>query len=265
MVVVDAHVHTSDLWYEPIETLLFHMDRNKVDQASLVQMRGNNDNSYQFTCVKRYPGRFSNVVNVDTNRDDAVETLTRLAEMGASGVRLRPFTRSPGADPFAIWRACVKLDLSVSCGGRSTADLLDPAFAELLKAVPEVRIVVEHLGAENHPNPKDSDPVARRRVLELASHPNLFMKIHGLGEFSQKQSPLTGPTPFVFPIPPFLQQAYELFGPERLMWGSDFPPVEKREGYGLALKLCREQFADKPKAHQDMIFGGTAARLFPAR
>ncbi len=265
MVVVDSHTHVSNLWYEPVETLLYHMDRNGVDQACLVQMRGQNDNRYQFDAVRRYPGRFANVVNVDTDHDDAVAVLTRLAAEGASGVRLRPFTRSPGDDPYAIWHACAELGLSVSCGSRGTSDLLDPGFAALLEAVPDVRIAIEHLGAENNPNPKDSDPAVRRRVLELAAYPNLYMKIHGLGEFAQKANPLIGPSPFVHPIPPYLAQAYTLFGPERLLWGSDFPPVEKREGYGLALELCRAEFADKPQRERDLIFGGVAAKLFPVR
>ena len=37
MVIVDAHVHTSPNYYEPIEILLFQMNRNKVDKATLDQ------------------------------------------------------------------------------------------------------------------------------------------------------------------------------------------------------------------------------------
>jgi hypothetical protein len=40
MVIVDAHGHASLDWYEPIETLLFEMDRHGVDQAVLIQING---------------------------------------------------------------------------------------------------------------------------------------------------------------------------------------------------------------------------------
>jgi len=40
MVTVDAHCHVSPCWYEPVESLLFQMDRNHVEQAVLVQYMG---------------------------------------------------------------------------------------------------------------------------------------------------------------------------------------------------------------------------------
>ena len=38
MVVVDTHCHVSPYWYEPVETLLYQMTTNGVDQAVLIQM-----------------------------------------------------------------------------------------------------------------------------------------------------------------------------------------------------------------------------------
>lgn len=88
MVIVDAHCHALLEWYEPIETLLFEMDRNDVDQAVLIQINGQFDNSYQAEAVRRYPGRFCSVVLVDHLQPDAPNTLERLGDGGASGVRL---------------------------------------------------------------------------------------------------------------------------------------------------------------------------------
>ena len=42
------------------------MSRNNVDKASLIQLGGLYDNAYLVECVRRYPGRFSAVVNIDT-------------------------------------------------------------------------------------------------------------------------------------------------------------------------------------------------------
>src|SRR5215212_189887 len=98
MPIVDSHTHVATSWYEPIETLLYEMDRNGVDQAALIQMRGQTDNSYQAECVRRYPGRFASVGIVDAQRPDAERALERLAEEGASGVRFHLPLRSPGED-----------------------------------------------------------------------------------------------------------------------------------------------------------------------
>ena len=76
MVVVDTHVHASPYWFEPIEALLFQMNGNRVDKATLVQYRGQTDNWYLIECARRFPGRFSPVVLVDTERTDAPEQFT---------------------------------------------------------------------------------------------------------------------------------------------------------------------------------------------
>ena len=37
MPIVDSHTHVASSWYEPIETLLWEMDRNGVDQSSTLR------------------------------------------------------------------------------------------------------------------------------------------------------------------------------------------------------------------------------------
>ena len=71
MLTVDTHAHAGTSWFEPIESLVFQMDRNEVDKAVLIQHRGVYDNTYLFDCVGRYPGRFTVAAMVDTARDDA--------------------------------------------------------------------------------------------------------------------------------------------------------------------------------------------------
>ena len=87
----------------------------------------------------------------------------------------------------------------------------------------------------------------------------------GLGEFCRRAMPVTEPFPFERPLPPLLELAYDSFGPGRLMWGSDYPPVSAREGYRNALQLVMEQFAGKGEEERRLIFGETALSVFPLR
>jgi L-fuconolactonase len=267
MVIVDSHCHVSAGWYEPVESLLFQMDRHRVAHAVLIQMQGQFDNSYQFDCVRRCPGRFAPVVLADTARPDAVETLARLTEQGASGVRLMPTTRSPGADPLAIWRAAADLGLAVSCGGYA-ADFASEEFAQLVEALPALPIVVEHLASINQPERDESERAIRLSAFSLARFPNVSIKVPGLGEFCRRAMPVTEPDPFAKPEPPLLERALRAFGSHRMMWGSDYPPVSAREGYGNALRLPMDRFAALPGVTDDdleRIFGGTALSVFPVR
>jgi L-fuconolactonase len=194
----------SDCWYEPVEVLLGQMDRNGVAQAILIQMMGQANNAYQTACVRKYPGRFASVVIVDTDRADAPATLARLANEGATGVRFRAATRSPGEDPLAIWRAAARLGLAISCGG-AAAEFASPDFAALVQAVPDARIVVEHLGSLNHPVDAAQEEL-RQKVFGLSRFPNISIKIHGLGEFCRRALPVTEPFPFERAITPLLEE-----------------------------------------------------------
>src|SRR5258708_30587840 len=185
MAVVDTHCHASLDWYEPVETLLYEMDRNGVDQAVLVQIMGQFDNQYQFDCVRQYPGRFANVVLVDPERADSLQMLERLAERGASGVRLSPTVRSPGDDPLAIWRTADRLGLTVSCGGDS-AGFASDEFASVIQALPGLRIVIEHLGSVSRRDTDAQQLDPRRPVFGLARFPHTFLKVTGLSEVSAR-------------------------------------------------------------------------------
>jgi L-fuconolactonase len=262
MRIVDSHCHVSLHWYEPVESLLFHMDRNGVERAVLIQMNGQADNAYQFDVVRRFPERFASVVWVRADHPGACDALRREADRGAAGVRLAASARSPGTDEFAIWRTAAELELPVSCGG-SSAEFAREDFAALVAAFPELPIVVEHLGGHNHPAADAVDD--RQKVLDLARFPNLYIKVHGLGEFAARRLPVTDPFPFLRPIPPLLDMACEHFGPRRMMWGSDYPPVSAREGYRNALRLTRDHLASRSQEDLDLIFGGVALSVFGPR
>lgn len=261
--VVDSHCHASALWFEPVETLLHQMDRNGVAQAVLIQIRDELDNAYQQDCLRRFPGRFASVVSIDASRADAADTLKRLADDGATGVRLRIAEPSPGPDKWALWRLAAALGLGASCPGSSAA-FASPEFAALVESLPNLPIAVEHMGAAAAPDADAAAAGLRRRVLDLARFPNVHLKLHGVGELSPRRRGLLSPaqSPFEPATPPILREALQRFGAGRLMWGSDFPPVAGREGYANALNWPCAMFADLPRQDQDAIFGDNARRVF---
>jgi L-fuconolactonase len=262
MVIVDTHVHASSYWYEPIEVLLFQMDRNRVDKATLVQYRGQTDNSYIIQCTRQFPGRFSPVVNVDTARIDAPNTLKKLVKEGAEGIRLAPTTRSPGNDPLAIWRACAELSIPVTCRG-DEEEFASDEFRKLIEELPDVPVIIEHLG---RPRLDASSPYPDyRKVLALADFPNTYIKIPGLGELCPRPIPFRQPFPFAT-VPPFIRMVYEAFGPTRMMWGSNYPPSSPLEGYANTQRYLVEHLSGFcGEEGREWIFGKTALSLFKFR
>jgi predicted TIM-barrel fold metal-dependent hydrolase len=139
---------------------------------------------------------------------------------------------------------------------------VDPEFGRLVEALPNLTIVLEHLASVGEPDGEPAPYALRRKAFDLARLPNVCVKLHGLGEITPRPYPFVEPFPFEGQVPPLLELAHEAFGPGRMMWGSDYPPVSAREGYGNALRFTQERLATRSTAEQELIFGGSARRVF---
>ncbi len=248
MVIIDTHCHVGLHKYEPVESLLYQMDTNGVAKAVFIQYMGNTDNGYMLDCTAGHPGRFQAAMVVGQSDDGT--RVRELAEKGIVGIRLPAGARAECADPLAQWRAAANLDLVVSapCNPQS---LLGQAFDEVIRAFPDLHVVIEHLGGVG----KGAEPPYEefRRVTRLARYPNLTMKLPGFGEFCEL------PCPFSH-VPPLADMALEAFGPDRMMWGSDYPPVSSREGYANSLRFPMDYLSALSEDERSWILGRTALR-----
>ncbi len=253
MRIVDTHAHAGLEKYEPIESLVDQMFRHEVEKAVLVQHMGQYDNRYLIECARRFPGRFCVCVLVDVRQPDAPERLRQWAQNPeVRGIRLRCDDRSPGADPLALWETVDELGLCVSLAG-TLQGLAAPETAELAQRFRRLTLVVEHLG---HPSRDEVAPYPLyRRVLDLAQYPHVSMKISSLHVPSRTPWPHEDALPYV-------QMALEAFGPERLMWASDFPPVSGREGYRNTLRFALERFPYRTEEERAWVMGRTALRIW---
>lgn len=261
--IIDAHCHASPLVFEPVEPLIFQMDRNGVEKAVLTQVLGQFDNSYQQECVARYPGRLANVGAVDTNAKDAAEKVTYWAGRGMVGLRIRPEARSQGTDPLAVWQAAADAGIAINCGG-AASNILSDDFAALVGEFSEMPFVLEQIGGWTRPD-CDKEHATWKGIMQLSRFINVSLKIPSLGQIAPRE--IGKPLPSAPPIldaskGEILIEVLETFGPDRMMWGSDFPVVGSREGYANAIDWTREVFTSRPEVEIDAIFWRTADRIF---
>ena len=95
----------------------------------------------------------------------------------------------------------------------------------------------------------------------IARFPNTYIKFGGLGEFCTRPVPLAAQFDFT-EVPPLMEMAYEAFGPKRMMWGSDYPPVGGREGYRNSLQGVLRHPVFKTQEDKDWAFSKTAMEVF---
>jgi L-fuconolactonase len=126
------------------------------------------------------------------------------------------------------------------------------ATAALAAAIPELRIVVDHLGKP----PFGGDDWARwhATLADVAACPNTVAKVSGL---QVPGRPFT-----VDAVRPAWETALELFGAERLMWGSDWPLTVLTGGYGRAWEVMSALIAELTPDEQARILSGTATSVY---
>ena len=88
-------------------------------------------------------------------------------------------------------------------------------------------------------------------MLRLAELDNVCCKLSGLLTEAGGQKPEA--------LRPYIETILELFGPERVIWGSDWPVVNLAGSYADWIAQCREIV---PAAEHDAVFAGNALRLY---
>ena len=100
MTIVDTHCHIGLHKYEPVGSLLYHMNTSGVNRAVFIQYAGNSDNQYMLDSMAAHPGKFQAAMIVDPTDDGTA--MRQWAEQGIVGIRLpakqpRRLRRSPRA------------------------------------------------------------------------------------------------------------------------------------------------------------------------
>jgi L-fuconolactonase len=241
----------------PVELLNETMAAAGVDKAVIVQpIHYLYDNSYVASCLRRFPGKFAAVGLVDRQAPDAPDQLERLVkEDGFGGLRIhlsRPDDpaewAAPDQDP--IWQRAQ--DLGVGFISHGPAALL-PALEPIIARFPEVPLVLDHIGGA----PTDEEPPfpLLSNVLNLARYPRVYVK------FTPQNHKSKMPFPHQDTFAAF-RRIYDAYGPQRLMWGTNFPGVLKGGGYGPALELFQTHMDFLTDEDKEWLFHRAALQVW---
>jgi L-fuconolactonase len=126
-----------------------------------------------------------------------------------------------------------------------------PRIAE---RVPDLHMVIDHIAK---PPIKLQQMDGWARDMEVAAQiPQCYVKLSGMVTEADKDKPLAAQ------IRPFLQHAYKLFGPERSMYGSDWPVCLLAATYKEVLAAFTQAIGPLPEPVRNQVMGGTAARFY---
>ena len=283
--ILDSHVHVVDASRFPLrptgvgsrwwdapdrDAAAFRglMGRHGVSAAVVVQPVGayGYDNRYLLEAVAEHAPALRGVVAVDLDdrsrgaADVAADVAALAGRPGVCGIRL--FAVAPGsawaegdavASPLSEVGARVRAVLAAArdSGLVVVLTVFAPqlaALATVLDEFPDLVVAVDHCafpelaGARLAPG----SPLLRVRdrgqvVLKVSSH--LLEAAAAAGDPADLVSELAG-----------------AFGPERLLWGSDYP--QTGDDYGALVALAERATRNLPPPERAAFFGEGAARLF---
>lgn len=163
------------------------------------------------------------------------------------------------SDPGYLHRPDVRRGLALVADRGVAFDLVVRAdqlraAAAAAGAVPELTLVLDHLGK---PSIRDGQLAQWRAALTpLAARPNVFAKLSGLVTEADWVSWRPAD------LKPYVETALELFGPARLMFGSDWPVCLLASSYRRVLEALDEILGPLSAPERDAIFAGTALRAY---
>ncbi|PRX52733.1 L-fuconolactonase [Nonomuraea fuscirosea] len=123
----------------------------------------------------------------------------------------------------------------------------------LAERVPGLRMVIDHL-AKPPIREKGWEPWASL-LARAAACPGVYAKVSGLNTAAAPD--WTGED-----LRPYVEHAVELFGPDRLMFGSDWPVATLAGDYARVWRETRAALSGLDEAGKAQVLGGTATRFY---
>ena len=276
--IVDAHHHVWDLsvrdqdWITGEQLAPIRRDFTLDDLAPLahkcgvtatvlVQTVTVEEETPEFLALADDSDLVAGVVGwADLTRPGIAETLDRLAELPGGrflkGVRHQV---QGEADPEWLLRPDVLRGLAAVADAGLAYDLVVlphqlPACVEAAAALPGLTFVLDHAG-----KPPIASGVTEpwaRSLLALAALPNTVCKLSGLVTEADWATWTPGA------LRPYAETVLEAFGPGRLMFGSDWPVCTLAATYEQVMDVAGELTGSLTSHERDMVFGGTATRVY---
>jgi predicted TIM-barrel fold metal-dependent hydrolase len=267
--IIDPHVHVwkHDARYPWAKETKSPPEKDATPEMLLALMRANGvrrtviiqvihyrwDNSYAADVLRQYPQYFRGVARVNPENPAAPDDLSRLVEeQGFQGVRVSPAQDATGdwirgALMPPLWKRCQDLKASMNI---LTGTSRLPDVAVLVEKFPDLTVVIDHMAD----CPADR-PDELKKLVALARYPQVFVKVSHTWSVSK----------LPYPYPDAQQQVkrlYDAFGPQRLMWGTDWPLVEAHCGYAKALAMVRDEMKFLNDEDKSWMLSRTVERVW---
>lgn len=147
-----------------------------------------------------------------------------------------------------------------------------PELAEFARAVPDLTIVLNHIGGLLRVGPyanRDGEVMTewRRGVEEVAQCPNIVIKLGGVGQlrygyhWDDREIPI-GSEELAETLGPLMDHCIQQFGPSRCMFESNFPVDKISYSYNVVFNAFKRLSKSYSASERAAMFHDTATRVY---
>jgi L-fuconolactonase len=273
---IDAHHHLWTLargdcgWLTPalasiyrdfsLSDLAPHLAKSGIDGTILVQAAPTEAETMFMLGIAEATEVVRGVVGwIDFDAADAAARIDALAAEKLL-VGLRPMVQDMADDDWLLRPSLAPLLTSMTRHGLVFDALVLPRHLPRLREVidrcGDLQFVLDHCAK---PHLASGDIAQwKRHIAEIARRPNIVCKLSGLVTEARADWQIAD-------LRPAVDHVRECFGPQRLLWGSDWPVVNLAGGYDRWFAATESLLADLSPAEKADVFGGNAGRIYLAK
>ncbi len=273
--VIDAHHHLWDparFHYPWLDRAQAAPIRRRFDAADLHEVTAGHQVEGTVVIEARHSLEETRTLMAIADADDLVSAVVGWTDLTDPALEevLAGLRAEPGGDRLAgirveleahepewLSRPDVVRGLRTLAAAHLAYDLLAdarelPAAVQAARAVPDLTIVIDHLGKPAVVDGKDERWAESMEA--LAALPKVWCKVSGSYPAAFRTRPAT--------LAPFLAGVREWFGDGRLVFGSDWPVSTLAAPYDDIVSGWQELLADLGPADHQATFGGNARRVY---
>jgi predicted TIM-barrel fold metal-dependent hydrolase len=230
------------------------MKANGVERTVIAQYIGYLwDNRYALDSMKKYAPTFMGVCRVNPTDPAAPDQLSKLTAEGFHGVRISPAADASGDwinGPLMppLWKRTEALRVPMQVYAPITRI---PDLVHLIEQCPDLTVVIDHMADCPIDRPEELE-----KLIALARYPRVFVKISHTWSISRQPYPWLDAQEYV-------RRLHAVFGPQRLMWASDWPVDLGWTTYDKALSVVRDDMKFLNTEDKSWMLAKTVERVWP--
>lgn len=228
-----------------------------IDRTVLVQTISNLDETREFLNTAAGTDFIAGVVGWVDLTDPSVADTLRDLRAGPGGNQLVGIRHQVHDEPDPRWLSRPDVRRGIRAVGNAGLiyDLLVrtrelPAAVELVSDFPDIRFVLDHIAKPRiAAGPRDLE--WEHAMVPLADRDNVACKLSGI------MTEADWNTWTRHDLQPYVKRVLDWFGPERCMFGSDWPVSLLASDYARTISTMKELVGE-----DDNVFGDTATRVY---